>query len=63
VCAAQGARAAPRLRARAAGGRGGRARAGEKVRLMFFRRFRRANRSEDTSSLALLAKGVTQKAT
>jgi len=38
-------------------------RAWEKVRLMFFRRFRRANRSEDTSSLALLAKGVTQNAT
>jgi len=63
VCAAQGARAAPRLRARAAGGRGGGARAGGNVWRLLFGRFRRANRSEDTSSLALLAKGVTQKAT
>ena len=38
-------------------------RACEKVRLMFFLRLRRANMSDDTSSLALLAKGVTQNAT
>ena len=40
-----------------------RQRACEKVRLMFFLRLRRANMSDDTSSLALLANGVTQKAT